>query len=82
MTRVIRRSVARAVMRTELWNGNRERARSFMRASHPIRWSWTHHERKRMEYEARFEQPEYDELDVYRFPTPREASAWLEGVIA
>jgi adenylate kinase family enzyme len=82
MTRVIRRSVARAVMRTELWNGNRERARSFMRASHPIRWSWTHHERKRMEYAARLEQPEYDELDVYRFPTPREASAWLEGVIA
>jgi adenylate kinase family enzyme len=82
MVQVIRRSVARAVTRKELWNGNREELRAFIRPSHPIRWSWTHHGRKRVEYAARFEQPQYDHLDVYRFTSPREASEWLESVIA
>ena len=49
MGRVIRRSFVRAVTREELWNGNRERLRSWIEPDHPIRWSWSQHSRKRRE---------------------------------
>jgi len=38
MAQVIRRSASRAVLRTELWNGNRERPWAWLDADHPIRW--------------------------------------------
>ncbi|WP_067481496.1 adenylate kinase [Actinomadura hibisca] len=47
MARVLRRSVSRAVTGRELWNGNRERWRDWLRADHPVRWAWTQHARKR-----------------------------------
>ena len=80
MQQVIRRSVSRGLRRRELWNGNREDPRMWLRASHPIRWSWTHHARKRVEYEARYREPQYAHLDVRRFRVPREARAWLESL--
>jgi adenylate kinase family enzyme len=80
MTRVIRRSVVRAVTRQELWNGNREHVRSWVDADHPIRWSWSHHHRKRAEYESRFAEPRYQHLAVRRFSTPRTANTWLRAV--
>jgi adenylate kinase family enzyme len=80
MTRVTRRSVARAVTRRELWNGNKEDVRNFLQPDHPIRWAWSQHGRKRTEYAARFEQPEYAALDVHRFRSPNAAGAWLARV--
>ena len=80
MPRVIRRSVSRAVTRRELWNGNRENPREWVRAEHPIRYSWANHARKRADYEARFLGPEYAHLEVLRFRTPREATAWLHKI--
>jgi adenylate kinase family enzyme len=41
MARVISRTLFRAVLRTELWAGNRERWRQLLRPSHPIRWAWS-----------------------------------------
>src|SRR5262249_55473207 len=67
MQQVIRRSVSRGVTRQELWNGNREDPRTWLDADHPIRWAWTHHARKRVEYEARFAAPEHAHLAVHRF---------------
>ena len=40
MARVISRTFFRAVLRTELWAGNRERWRHILRPSHSIRWAW------------------------------------------
>lgn len=79
MARVVRRSLARAVTRTELWNGNREDVRSWTASDHPIRWAWSQHGRKRVEYAARFAQPEHAHLDVHRFRSPRSAAAWLRA---
>ena len=79
MQQVIRRSVVRAVTRRELWNGNREDVREWIRPDHPIRWSWSQHGRKRAEYAARLLEPEYGRLDVQRFATPAAARAWLES---
>jgi adenylate kinase family enzyme len=80
MQQVIRRSVSRAVTQRELWNGNREDFREWIQADHPIRWAWTHHARKRVEYEARYRDPDYAHLVVHRFRTPRETRAWLESL--
>jgi len=80
MQQVIRRSVARAVSRQELWNGNREHPRAWINADHPIRWAWSQHGRKRAEYEARFREPCYAHLDVLRFHTPSVAHAWLRSI--
>ncbi|HEY3831826.1 MAG TPA: shikimate kinase [Acidimicrobiia bacterium] len=80
MARVIRRSVARGVTRRELWNGNKEDPREWIRADHPIRWAWSQHGRKRIEYTARFAEPQYERLDVHRFHHPRDAARWLASI--
>lgn len=73
MARVIRRSVWRAVFRTELWAGNREQWRRLLRPSHPIRWAWSTWKRRRMETEARLSRPEYADMVVMRLRRPSEA---------
>ncbi|MFC7553501.1 adenylate kinase [Pseudoroseomonas wenyumeiae] len=40
MTRVIRRSLLRALSGRELWNGNREHWRNLLEPDHPIRYAW------------------------------------------
>ncbi len=80
MQQVIRRSVRRGATRQELWNGNREDPRTWLDAEHPIRWAWTHHARKRVEYEARYREPQYAHLAVHRFRAPRATRAWLEAL--
>lgn len=75
MWRVIRRSVARCVLRRELWNGNREHLREWLRPSHPIRWAWSQAEprrRKVADLAARF-----PGVTVVRLRTAREERRWL-----
>jgi adenylate kinase family enzyme len=79
MPRVIRRSVARAVDRRELWNGNRESAGNWLRPDHPIRWAWSQHGRKRVEYAARLDDPQYQHLTRLRFRSPGAARRWLQA---
>jgi adenylate kinase family enzyme len=46
MSRVIKRSIRRAVTREELWNGNRENILNLLKWSpekNIIRWTWTQH---------------------------------------
>jgi adenylate kinase family enzyme len=74
MRQVIWRSVSRAVMGTELWNGNRERWRTMLDADHPIRWAWnTFHDRRRRYEEA---------LDArwVRLRSRSEIRRWLDSV--
>lgn len=52
MWRVVKRSIVRAVTRRKLWNGNREDWREWARPDHPIRWAWSSHRARRVEYEA------------------------------
>lgn len=75
MWRVIRRSVARCVLRRALWNGNREHLREWLRPSHPIRWAWSQAEprrRKTVGLAARF-----PGVTVVRLRTAREERRWL-----
>ena len=79
MTQAVRRSLGRVVRRAEYY-GDRERLRDWLSPTHPIRWSWTHHARKRAEYEARYREPQYAHLVVRRFRVLREGRGWLESL--
>jgi hypothetical protein len=72
MARVISRSLVRAILRTELWAGNRERRRQMLRPSHPIRWAWSTWDRRRRETAERLARREYARLVVLRLRRPRE----------
>lgn len=73
MRRVIIRSVRRALLRTELWAGNRERWSHFLNPDHPIRWAWSTHARRRTETTQRLTEPAYSHLTVLHLRYPRDA---------
>ena len=81
-SRLVRRTVARQVLRTELWNGNRERGllNIFNRNAEDNILLWQtktlHKWAERMpEIEARF-----PHLTILRFTHPRETERWLRAV--
>ncbi len=82
MARVISRTFLRAVLRTELWAGNRERWRHLLRRSHPIRWAWSTWDRRRRETAERLAQREYAHLVVLRLRRPRDVSRALDFLTA
>jgi adenylate kinase family enzyme len=77
MCRVIRRSLVRAALRTELWAGNRERWSHMLRPSHPIRWAWNTWDRRRKDFEERVARQDCPHLAVLRLRRPREAEKLL-----
>ena len=81
MARVIRRSFLRAILRTELWAGNRERWLHMLRPSHPIRWAWGTWGRRRRETVEQLGREEYARLVVLRLRRPAEAQRAL-GILA
>jgi hypothetical protein len=80
MVRVIRRSLLRVVLRTELWagTGNRERWRHLLQPSHPIRWAWSTWDRRRRETAERLVENDYAHLVVLRLRRPREVRRALD----
>jgi adenylate kinase family enzyme len=80
MFRVIRRSLVRVALRTELWAGNRERWSHMLRPSHPIRWAWNTWDRRRKDFEARIGREEYTHLAVLRLRQPRETKQLLRNL--
>ncbi|HEX3994085.1 MAG TPA: hypothetical protein VHX39_23175, partial [Acetobacteraceae bacterium] len=84
MRRVIGRSLARVILRTELWTGtgNRERWHYLLQASHPIRWAWSTWETMRRETAELIGRSEYAHLNVVRLRHPREAQEALETLVA
>ena len=77
MFRVICRSFVRAVLRTEMWAGNRERWLHMLRPSHPIRWAWSTWRRRRREFAERLGQTDYAHLVVLHLRRPEEADKLL-----
>jgi hypothetical protein len=82
MARVIRRSLLRVLLRTELWpgTGNRERWGFLLRPSHPIRWAWDTWARRRAETEERLALTAHAHLRVLRLRRPGDADRvpdWL-----
>jgi adenylate kinase family enzyme len=82
MTRVLRRSVARAISGEELWagTGNREDFRRWLQKDHPFRWAWDTYRGANARREARFASPELAHARKHQFKTPAEARRWLAEV--
>ncbi len=81
MRRVIARTLRRSIRREELWHGNRERVREWLRwdpERNIIRWAWTSHPRVR----ARMLQRIADGDPVVRLSGQREVDAWLSSLSA
>lgn len=82
MRRVIRRSLARAISRKELWpdTGNREDWRMWLSPEHPIRWAWSTYHRRRREYGERIADPKWSHLRVHHLTDPRQAEALVRDL--
>ena len=81
MARVISRSLLRALLRTELWAGNRERWRHMLHPSHPIRWAWSTWKRRRRETAERLEHDDFAHLEVLRLGRPGEVPRALDILV-
>lgn len=82
-SRVIRRTIRRAITREELWNGNREPLSNFTSwdpEKNVIRWSWVHFHAKREKYAQACDDGIWSHLDVHRFRSPAEADRWLRAI--
>ena len=82
MRRVIARSLVRALLRTELWAGNRERWTHLLRGSHPIRFAWNNWARRRQDTADWLAQPDYVHLVVLHLRHPHEADGAVETLVA
>ena len=80
--RLLRRTLSRSVLRTELWNGNREKPLWTLIRRGPeeniLRWQTTtlHKWRERMPLVAE----EHPQLTILRFSHPRETEKWLRAL--
>lgn len=80
MPRVVRRTLARAVLRRPVYHGNTESLRSFLRRDpeqNIVLWAWTQHEAYRRQYLALAAS---GTVPVVRLRSPRAAARWLAEV--
>jgi adenylate kinase family enzyme len=78
MSQLAKRTLSRGVRRTELWNGNRETLRNFVRLDKEksiLVWAWTQHEMYRRRFLQVMEQGRPD-LKVVRLGSPQEVAAF------
>lgn len=73
MYRVIKRSIVRAFDQKELWSGNKEDWRRWLRPSHPIRWAWSTWQQRRSNFERLLDGPAYSHLAILRLQKPIDA---------
>jgi adenylate kinase family enzyme len=82
MYRIISRTLRRAVLRQELWNGNREPWSNWLTLDPErsiIMWSWTQHAKYRVRYGGAMADPALSHLTFVRLRSPAEVRAFLSG---
>ncbi len=81
LRRLLVRTFGRALRRTTLWNGNRERLRThFFTRDSLFLWLLQTYWKRRREYPKLFRLPEYAHLTVVRSSSPKQSKRWLDGV--
>ena len=76
--RLLRRTIWRTTRHPELWNGNRETWRgAFFSRDSLFMWAFKLYKGRRREYPLLFAQPEYANLTIIRFRSPRATERWL-----
>jgi adenylate kinase family enzyme len=84
MSRVIRRSVVRAIRGDELWEGtgNREDVRRWLDKEHPIRWAWDTYDHRRQVLEGLLVHDSTAKLQKHRIRRSREAGPLMDRLAA
>jgi adenylate kinase family enzyme len=83
LSRALYRTVRRALLREELYSGNRETLRkAFLSRDSILWWVVTTHRRRRREFSELFEQPAFAHLETIAFRRPLDADAFLRGAAA
>jgi adenylate kinase family enzyme len=78
LRRGLHRTVRRAVLREELYSGNRETLRrAFLSRDSILWWVVTTHRRRRRQYTALFACPDFGALHLLELRSPREANEFL-----
>jgi adenylate kinase family enzyme len=83
MRQIITRTLARVVLRRELWNGNRERWRNLLTLDQDesvIVWSWHQHGRKRRLYGAATTDPRWHHLSFVRLRSRRQIKRFVRSL--
>jgi adenylate kinase family enzyme len=78
---LLRRALRRILTREELWSGNRETFRGqFLSRDSLFVWALKTYRRRRKNYPAHFERPEYAHIAVVRLRSPQATQRWLAGL--
>ncbi len=83
--RVLKRSVRRAATREELWNGNRERWRNFVKRDpeeNIILWAWTHHGVHTQRYTTFTDGNFWAHADVRRLTSAKQVEQFLASAVS
>jgi adenylate kinase family enzyme len=80
MTRVLRRSIARTLLRRKIFNGNREQLRHWFLTTHPARWAWRGYHRRRADMVSRLDNPRWAHLAALHFRHPDQTAIWLDSI--
>ncbi len=82
-SRLLARTIRRAVLREPLWHGNRESLRtSFLSRESILLWAVKTHRRRRRQYRALLLDPAGRHPKVIRLRSSREAERWLRRIAA
>ncbi|WP_328316298.1 adenylate kinase [Streptomyces sp. NBC_00388] len=80
MSRVLRRSLRRTVLRERVFGGNRETPAEWFHRDHPAWGAWSQHAARREDIRRRAGGPRPEPLHVIRFERPAQAAAWLRAL--
>lgn len=81
-SRICWRTIKRAVLRQTLWHGNRESLRrAFLSRESILLWSLTTYAKNQTKYAQLRQQPEFAHLSWVELRSPREAKAFLSGLV-
>ena len=80
MSRVLRRTLRRAMLRTPLFAGNRESLRmTFFSRDSILLWAWTSYRRNQETYRQIRDGGEFPRLTWVEHRTPQETRDWLNS---
>jgi len=76
--RIFSRTLRRAILREELWNGNRESLCMMLSRESILLWVLKTYWRRRREYPELLARSEYSHLTVLHFRAPGDTERWLD----
>ena len=80
MNQILRRTYKRVTTQQEVCNGNRETWKTTFSHESIILWVLRTYKRRRKEYPALFQQPEYNHLQIVHLRSPQATQDWLEQI--